>query len=273
MSKMPDIRRLAAVLGVAATVAATAARAELSAEQLAKITQNPVANLISVPFQNNTNLHFGPQNNTQNVLNIQPVIPFTVNSDWNIITRTIVPVIWMPDLTPTVKAVNGIGDTVFTAWLSPAKPGKWIWGAGPVVQAPTDSDTRLGNRNWGLGPSVVLVHLDHQSPWVFGLLFNNIWSLSSNQAGGSYNHGVIQPGINYNFTNGVYITSSPVITVDWRAASSQQWTVPVGAGIGKVFRLGKLPVNMSLAGYYNVVSPTNGPNWDIRAQVQFLFPK
>jgi hypothetical protein len=269
MAKTMTIAALTALLGAATTPA----RAELSAEELAKIAQNPVANLISIPFQNNTNLHFGPQKNTQDVLNIQPVIPFTVNSDWNIITRTIVPVIWMPDLAPTLKAVNGIGDTVFTAWLSPGKPGKWIWGAGPVVQAPTDSDTRLGNRNWGLGSSVVLVHLDHASPWVFGLLANNIWSLSSNQSGGSYNHGVIQPGINYNFKSGLYITSSPVITVDWRAASSQQWTLPLGAGIGKIFRFGKLPVNMSLAGYYNVVSPTNSSDWTIRTQIQFLFPK
>ena len=138
---------------IASALAASApALAEMSAEELAKLAQNPVGNLISLPFQNNTNLNYGPEQGTQNILNIQPVIPISVNSDWNIITRTIVPVIWMPRLGPDIESTNGIGDTVFTAFLSPAKPGKWIWGAGPVVQLPTNTRAELGNENWGLGP-------------------------------------------------------------------------------------------------------------------------
>ncbi|MCE7879014.1 MAG: hypothetical protein DYH14_17240 [Betaproteobacteria bacterium PRO3] len=124
---------------LAAVAWSTAANAELSAEELAKLAQNPVGNLISIPFQNNTNLNFGPDKGTQNILNIQPVIPISVNAEWNIITRTIVPVIWNPSLGPGVDGKDGIGDTVFTAFLSPAKPGSWIWGAGPVVQIPTNS--------------------------------------------------------------------------------------------------------------------------------------
>jgi len=130
------------------------AHAEMSAEELAKLAQNPVGNLISVPFQNNTNLNFGPEKKTQNILNIQPVIPISVNDDWNIITRTIVPVISMPGLYPGDDRTNGIGDTVLTAFVSPAKPGSWIWGVGPVAQIPTNTDNELGNKNWGLGPSV-----------------------------------------------------------------------------------------------------------------------
>jgi len=107
--------------------------AEMSAEDLAKLAQNPVGNLISIPFQNNTNLNYGPEQGTQNILNIQPVIPVSIDEDWNIITRTIVPVVWLPSLGPEIDSTSGIGDTVFTAFLSPAKPGKWIWGAGPVV--------------------------------------------------------------------------------------------------------------------------------------------
>ena len=145
------IFKLAAVIVVLASVA-TPTRAELSAEELAKLAQNPVGNLISVPFQNNTNLNVGPDKRTQNILNIQPVIPVSVSDDWNIITRTIVPVISQP--LPDGERTNGIGDTVFTAFLSPAKPGSFIWGAGPVVQLPTNSNSDLGNRNWGLGPSV-----------------------------------------------------------------------------------------------------------------------
>ena len=184
----------------AALLAAAPAYAELSAEELAKLAQNPVGNLISVPFQNNTNLNVGPDKRTQNILNIQPVIPVSVNDEWNIITRTIVPVISQP--LPDGERTNGIGDTVFTAFLSPAKPGHFIWGVGPVVQLPTNSNSDLGNKNWGLGPSVVVLRLEKGNPWVYGALANNIWSLSDSGTGGSYNNGLIQPFVNYNFVAG-----------------------------------------------------------------------
>jgi hypothetical protein len=255
----------------ASLLAATPALAELSAEELAKLAQNPVGNLISVPFQNNTNLNVGPDKRNQNILNIQPVIPISVNSEWNIITRTIVPVISQP--LPDGDRTNGIGDTVFTAFLSPAKPGAWIWGAGPVVQLPTNSNSDLGNGNWGLGASAVVLRLEKGDPWVYGVLANNIWSLSDNKQGGSYNNGLIQPFVNYNFDGGFYITSAPIITVDWKADSSQRWTVPLGGGVGKIFHLGRLPVNTQLSAYYNVIKPDDGSNWQIRAQVQLMFPK
>ena len=208
--------------------------AELSDVELAKLAQNPVGNLISLPFQNNSNLSFGPQQGTQNVLNIQPVIPISVSEDWNVITRTILPVISMPALDPTGNRVDGIGDTVFTAFLSPAKPGHFIWGVGPVVQLPTNNNRNLGNNNWGMGPSAVVLHLDHDDPWVYGVLVNNIWSLSGSQQGGSFNNGLIQPFVNYNTSSGFYLTSSPIATVDWMAVSGQQWVVPVGGGVGKI---------------------------------------
>ena len=263
---------LGAILA-ALVLAISPARAELSAEDLAKLAQNPVGNLISVPFQNNTNLNFGPEKGTQNILNIQPVIPIEVDKDWNIITRTIVPLIWMPSLGPDTPAKNGIGDIQFSAFLSPATPGHWIWGVGAIAQLPTNSSEELGNKNWGLGPSFVVLHLDHGDPWVYGVLVNNVWSLSSNKQGGSYNNGLIQPFLNYNFEGGLYLTSSPVLTVDWKANSGQQWTIPLGGGVGKILHLGKLPVNTQISAYYNVVKPDFGPNWQIRAQVQLMFPK
>jgi hypothetical protein len=143
---------------------AAPAFAAMNATELAKLAQNPVGNLISVPFQNNTNLNFGPERRTQNVLNIQPVIPVSVNSEWNIITRTILPFISMPALSPNDSRTNGMGDAQFTAFLSPANPGHWIWGAGGIVQMPTHSDSELGNDNWGLGPSFVLLHLEKGNP-------------------------------------------------------------------------------------------------------------
>ena len=262
--------RTAAVL---ATVLATAsAHAELDSEELAKIAQNPVGNLISVPFQENLNLNAGPLEKNFNVLNIQPVIPISVNEDWNIITRTILPVISLPPFAPGQSRTNGIGDVQISAFLSPAKPGSWIWGAGVITQLPTHSNQLLGNDNVGFGPSFVVLHLEHGSPWVYGMLANNVWS-SNNSTAAPYNNGLIQPFVNYNFHSGLYLSSSPVITANWQARGSQQWTVPMGAGVGKIFHLGRLPVNTKLSVYYNVVRPDFASNWQAQLQVQFMFPK
>ena len=269
-----DIRLQTAALFAAALFASAPLHAELSAEELAKLAQNPVGNLISVPFQNNTNLNFGPEGGTQNILNIQPVIPIEVDKDWNIITRTILPIIWMPALSPEIGSKNGTGNIEFSALLSPANPGHWIWGAGPIFQLPTNSSAELGNKNWGFGPEFVVLHLEHDDPWVYGAIVNNIWSLTSNKQGGSYSNGLIQPFANYNVPggDGLYFTSSPILTVDWNA-NGQRWTVPLGGGVGKIFHLGKLPVNTQISAYYNVVKPDFGANWQIRAQVQLMFPK
>ena len=248
------------------------ARSEMSAEELAKLAQNPVGNLISLPFQYNANLNYGPDKATQSILNIQPVVPFSVDKDWNIITRTILPVIWQPSLGPGDSSVSGLGDLQFSAFLSPANPGRWIWGVGAIAQAPTHSNSQLGNDRWGLGPTFVVLHLEKGSPWVYGVLVNNVWSMGGGDDP-SYNNGLIQPFLNYNFEGGTYLTSSPVLTVNWKASGSQQWTVPLGGGIGHIFHVGKLPVNAQIGAYCNVARPDNTANWQIRAQVQLMFPK
>jgi hypothetical protein len=264
----------AASLCVALAATGTA-RAELSAEELAKLAQNPVGNLISVPLQNNTNFNVGPLSGTQNILNIQPVIPIEVNKDWNLITRTILPLIWQPEFLPGQGDTFGLGDIQLSAFLSPAEPGPGglIWGAGAIVQMPTNTDDMLGNKNWGLGPTGVVLHLKPGDPWVYGVLVNNVWSLSGSGQGGSYSNFLMQPFVNYNFPDGFYINSVPIITANWKADSGQQWTVPLGLGIGKIFHLGKLPVNTQFGAYYNVVHPDDGANWQLRVQVQFMFPK
>ena len=268
-------RSCRAALLCAVVAAAGAARAELSAEELAKLAQNPVGNLISVPFQNNTNFNVGPLSGTQNILNIQPVIPIEVNKDWNIITRTILPLIWQPEFLPGQGSTFGLGDIQLSAFLSPSEPGPGglIWGAGAIAQLPTNTDDVLGNKNWGLGPTAVVLKLEKGNPWVYGALVNNVWSLSSDKQGGRYNNFLLQPFVNYNFPGGLYINSVPIITANWEADSSQRWTVPLGAGIGKIFHLGKLPVNTQFGAYYNVVHPDNGATWQMRVQVQFMFPK
>jgi hypothetical protein len=257
-----------------ATAWCTPAQAEMSAEELAKLAQNPVGNLISVPFQNNTNFNVGPENGTQNILNIQPVIPFSVNEDWNVITRTIMPLIWQPGFVAGQDTEFGLGDIQFTAFLSPAKPsaGGLIWGAGAIAQLPTNTDDRLGNDRWGLGPTAVVLHLGKGDPWVYGALVNNVWSVGGGDSP-TYNNFLLQPFVNYNFAGGFYLTSAPIITADWEADSGDRWTVPLGGGVGKIFHLGRLPVNTQLSAYYNIVTPDNGADWQLRAQVQLMFPK
>ncbi len=236
--------------------------------ELARAAQNPVASMISLPFQNNTNFNFGPQEKTQNVLNIQPVWPFELNEDWNLITRTILPVVSQPAFTPSQDRKNGLGDTLFTAFFSPKESGQWIWGVGPALLLPTSTDDRLGAGEWGAGPSAVVLTI--RGPWVVGSLFNNVWSFTDDKA---VNLFTWQYFVNYNLDDGWYLTSAPIITANWEADSSDTWTVPFGGGVGKIFRIGKQPMNVSAAAYYNVVHPDFGADWQMRFQVQFLFPK
>jgi hypothetical protein len=266
---MSAVALLTACLASATTFAEGA---DANAETLAKIAQNPVGNLISVPFQENANLNAGPFDHELNVLNIQPVIPIDITEDWNIITRTILPIISQPGFAPNQARSDGLGDVQVSAFLSPAKPGAWIWGAGVVAQLPTHTDAALGNDHAGLGPTFVLLHLERGSPWVYGVLLNNIWSVG-NSSSPAYNNGLLQPFLNYNFKSGTYLTSSPVVTVNWEAKGSQQFTVPIGAGVGKIFKFGRLPVNTQLGAYYNVVRPDFAPNWQLRLQAQLMFPK
>jgi hypothetical protein len=247
--------------------------ADADATDQAKQSQNPIADLISVPFQNNTNLNAGPDRGTLNVLNVQPVVPVPLGSDWAVITRTILPVISEPPLSTDGSRTNGIGDVLFSAFFSPRASGEWIWGVGPAIQAPTHSSAVLGNDNWGLGPTFVVLHLGAGSPWVYGVLVNNVWSVGSSRSSRAYNNGLMQPFVNYNLGHGTYLVSAQIVTVNWTAAGDQQWTVPLGGGIGQIVHLGKLPVNIQLSGYYNVARTTEGPNWQVRTQIQFLFPK
>jgi hypothetical protein len=261
------------ILAVAAApIALAQEKPAMSAEELAKAVQNPVANLISVPFQNNTNFNVGPRDGTQNILNIQPVIPVSLSPQWNLITRTILPIITQPGFTAGQSSTTGLGDLQLSGFLSPNSAAGLIWGAGAIMQAPTNSNDRLGSDRWGLGPTAVVLRLEQGSPWVYGALVNNVWSVG----GGSdpkYNNFLLQPFLNYNFSDGLYLTSAPIITANWEASGSQRWTVPLGGGVGKIFHFGRLPVNMQLSAYWNVVAPDNGPDWQLRFQIQFMFPK
>lgn len=270
-------RKVAGSMWLLAAACTLSAQAQQSDEELARAAQNPLASLISVPFQNNTNFKVGPKGQTQNVLNIQPVIPVNVNSDWNLITRTIVPLISQPDFGVPGADKVGIGDIQFSAFFSPTNPSAsgWLWGVGPVVQLRTASNDVLGQGKWGLGATGVALRLQKGSPWVYGALVNNIWSVRGDKARPDVNQMLVQPFVNYNFPDypGRYLSFSPVITANWKADSRNVWTVPIGLGVGQIFRIGQQPVNGSIAAYKNVGRPDGAADWTLRVQLQLMFPK
>jgi len=239
-------------------------------EDLAKKAQNPIANMISVPLQSNFNFNTGPSNATVDVFNLQPVIPITLNKDWNLITRTILPIINQPSVAPGISSAFGLGDTNLSFYFSPSKPSKFIWGVGPTLTFPTGTESLLTSGKYSAGPAAVMLTI--QGPIVAGLLINNQWSYAGwgNQ---SINQLLMQPFFNYNLPDGWYLVTSPIITSNWEAGDSNRWTVPMGGGFGRLFKIDKQPVNASLQAFDNVIRPTGASDWSIRFQVQLLFPK
>ncbi len=248
-----------------------------STEALQKATQNPVASLISVPVQNNNNFGVSPGNRTQDVLNIQPVIPLGISKDWTLIIRWITPIIWQPvpsQASTPETGQYGFGDMQPTFFLSPKKPGKLIWGAGPIFQLPTATSTFLGQGKLGLGPSIVL--LTQPGHWTIGVLANNVWSVAGSGSRPPVNQFLMQYFINYNLKKGWYLSSAPTVTANWEAKNGGRWVVPFGGGVGRIMKLGFQPVNISARFYGNAIHPATGfasSSWNMQLQIAFLFPK
>ncbi len=243
--------------------------------ELAKKVQNPIADLISVPIQNNMNFGYGPDDDVQNVLNIQPVIPIDAGRV-TVITRTIIPLVYQPDLkgTPGVDfrssgGTFGLGDIDFTAWISPKDSGSFIWGVGPAFLLPTGTSDKVTAQEFAMGPTAV--GLVMSGPWVAGALVKNFWGVTDD----AVDQFVLQYFVNYNLPQGWYLTTSPLITAMWDADSGDKWTVPFGGGFGKLHRFGKQPVNMQVQAFGNAVTPDDLPHadWTLRFQIQFIFPK
>jgi hypothetical protein len=263
---------LALVTGFGSSFAFAQEQHEASTSDLAKAAQNPIADMISVPFQNNFNFHVGPHDQLQDILNIQPVIPITLDRDWNLITRWVTPVISQPPLTVTGDREFGLGDINPSFFFSPKQPTHGIiWGIGPTFVFPTGTDKTLTQGKYSVGPTFVALTI--QGPWVLGVLVNNVWSFAGRSNRAPVNQMLLQPFVNYNLPGGWYLTSSPIITADWEASDGDRWTVPVGGGFGRVFKIDKQAINAQLAAYYNVARPSGAADWQLRAQVQLLFPK
>lgn len=260
---------------------------------LAKASQNPVSSLISVPFENNATFNNGPDNVYVNVLNIKPVIPMSLTENWNLINRAIIPVIYQDDGfmgqmhvsgasigQPTtdfttkegdIGSLFGLGDITYQGFISPKKVGKFIWGLGTQINLPTGSD-RLSSNQWSAGPAAVgLIMPGH---WVIGTLVSNVWNIGNGYDNAAdVNAMMVQYFINYNMANGWYLTTTPVMTANWEADSGDQWTVPMGGGVGRVFKIGSQHVNLKAAAYYNVQEPGDDNAWNMQFQLTFLFPR
>jgi len=262
--------RAAAFAILAATVLGSSAAAEEAASGSASVhdAQNPLANVISVPFQNNTFFSYGPLRKTANILVFEPVVPFHLDRDWNLITRFVTPVVSAPRLVPSQGTQFGLGNIQPAFYLSPAHAGEILWGAGVKFYLPTATESRLGVSKWGAGPAFAA--LTFQGPWTFGVIADNVWAGS--QKGTRVNQMTLNPFVFRNFSDGWYLLSSGAMTADWTARGGQQWTVPVGGGFGRLFYIGKLPINARVQYLNNVVRPSFAPKWQLQVQVQFFLP-
>jgi hypothetical protein len=242
-----------------------------SSEELAKKLSNPIATLISVPFQANYDENIGPARDGHRfTLNIQPVIPIELNRDWNVISRTIVPITSQRNIFPGAGHQFGMGDVAQSLFFSPkaATADGWIWGAGPVFLLPTGSEDLLSARKWGAGPTGVA--LKQQSGWTYGLLFNHVWSFAGHSDRSPVSNTFLQPFLAYTTKDAWTFNVNTESTYDWNAA---RWSIPINASVAKLMRFGKQPVSIGLNARHWVESSDSAPHgWGVRFIVTLLFP-
>jgi hypothetical protein len=265
------------LLTVACSIAAVASCAAAGtdadaakAAEMAKKLANPIGAMISVPFQSNFDYGAGPTGDGfQYKLNLQPIVPLTLNPDWLVISRTILPYVYQDDISGT-SSQSGLSDTVQSFFFSPVKPtaSGWIWGAGPVFLLPTATDALLGSEKWGAGPTAVV--LKQENGWTYGALINHLWSFAGESGRADVNATFLQPFCSYTLKSLTTFTVNTESTYDWE---NKQWTVPVNVMVQQVMKIGKQPVAL-VAGYrYYADKPTGGPDWGFRVAVILIYPK
>jgi hypothetical protein len=258
---------LFAALVVVTPPAETHAQSSQDAE-LAQELSNPIADLISLPIQINYDSGIGPGDDGERITsNVQPVIPFKVNDEWNVISRTILPITYQDDIFPGAGSQFGLGDVTQSLFFSPKRPafGKVIWGAGPVVLLPTATDSKLGSEKWGAGPTAV--GLVVSGSWTVGALANHVWSFAGDDDRADINRSFIQPFVAYTTPTAWTFALQSESAYDWER---EEWSVPVNAAVSKLVRFGKLPVSLQAGLGYWAESPDNGPE-DFRARFQIVF--
>lgn len=239
---------------------------------LAKKLANPIANLISIPIQANYDENIGPaEDGSQWRINIQPVIPVSIGENWNLITRTILPLIDQNDIPVSGQGESGLGDIVASQFFSPKAPTDrdWIWGVGPVWLLPTATDDALGGEKFGLGPTAVT--LKQQGPWTCDALANHIWSAAGEGDREDVNATFLQPFLSYITSTQTTFGLNTESTYDWQ---NDEWSVPINFTVAQLLKIGVLPVQVSEGVRYWADAPENGPeDWGARVQLTFLFPK
>jgi hypothetical protein len=242
------------------------------AADLAQELTNPLASLVTIPIQTNFDLNVGPlDDGFKMTTNIQPVVPFELNDDWNLITRTIIPVIHQEDLFPGSGTQSGLGDITASVFFAPREPtsGGVIWGVGPAFLFPTASDSLLGSDKWGLGPSAVALKID--GPWTYGALVNHIWSVAGDSDRPEVNGTFFQPFVAYTTPDAWTLSIQTETSYNWTAES---WSIPVNVSVSKLVKIGKLPVSLQAGTGYWAESPAAGPEgFRFRLQANFVLPK
>jgi hypothetical protein len=258
----------------------------LAAGDLTEESMNPLSTVISLPFENNTLFNLGPSNSTANVLNIKPIFPVNMG-DWNLINRVIVPIAYAEGQDEIILddyswgngnpgsfgigSAFGLGDITYQGFITPGKSGKLAYGLGGSIVLPTHTKDRFGSNKWSMGPAAVA--FAPVGNWVLGGILQNIWSVSGDSDAADVNVFSAQLAINYKLKDGWYLTSSPLITANWESDKDNRWTVPLGGGVGRLFRLGGKAVAVDVGAYYNVESPRFANDWYSQVLVNFLFPK
>lgn len=256
---------------VAALAAPTAAQAP-DASTLAKKIANPLSDIVSVPFQLNWIQGVGPEDETRRVVNIQPVVPLSIGSRWNLIDRVVLPVVSQP---AALGSASGVGDTVMSGFFSPKKAVHGVtWGVGPVVSVPLTTDPTLGSGKWSAGPTAVV--MTQQGHVLYGALVNQVWSFAGrgDATRSDVSQMLLQPVVSYVTGKGVTVTVMSEMTANWKAVDpGDRWTIPVTAVVSRIQRIGMLPVSLQAGGGVYLVSPNGGPGWQVRTGIVLILPK